>query len=64
MTASQNIIATFFTNPVTFYTSIDETKMVETFNTLRFKHEARPVIELAAEILAHKRMMKRLRCAA
>jgi len=61
MTAAENLIATFFTNPVTFYTSIDGTKMVETFNTSRFKYETRPVMELAADILSHKRMMKRLR---
>jgi len=64
MTAAENIIATFFTNPVTFFTSIDGTKMVETFNTLRFKHETRPVMELAADVLEYKRMMKRLRRAA
>jgi hypothetical protein len=64
MTAAENLITTFFTNPVTFFTSIDGTKMVETFNTLRFKHEARPVMDLAADIMSHKRMMKRLRRAA
>jgi hypothetical protein len=64
MTAAENLITTFFTNSVTFFTSIDGTKMVETFNTLRFKHEARPVMDLAADIMSHKRMMKRLRRAA
>ena len=64
MTAAENIIATFFTKPVTFFISIDGTKMVETFNTLRFKHETRPVMELAADVLEYKRMMKRLRRAA
>ena len=59
--SQQKLISQFHTKEVSFFTSIDGTEMVEFFDVNRFKYEVRAVIELAAEILAYKRMLKLLR---
>jgi len=63
MTIASNTITAFYSNPVTFFTSSNGTAMVEVFNVNRFKHESHNVMDLASEILAHKRMMSRIRIA-
>jgi hypothetical protein len=58
---AQNLIASFYSKPVTFFVSDSGERMVEVFDVHTFKHGDRNVIELAAEIMAYKRMMIRLR---
>jgi len=63
MTIAESTITAFYSKPVTFFASSNGTAMVEVFNVHKFKHEDHVVMTLAAEILAYKRMMNRLRIA-
>ena len=59
--AAQNLITSFYSKPVTFFVSGAGERMVEVFDVHTFKHIDHNVMELAAEIMAYKRMMARLR---
>jgi len=60
-TAAQNLIVSFYSKPVTFFETDTGERMVEVFDVHTFKHNDYNVMELAAEIMAYKRMMTRLR---
>lgn len=60
MQLSKNIITEFCGSAATFYTSLDGTACVEVVDALGI-HKRHEVVEYAKRILAHKRMMNRLR---